>query len=44
MVSVNQTELFGVITEGEKTENEIRLRLLKTQSYNGIMDLVYSRR
>lgn len=28
----------------EKTENRIPLRLIKTQSYNGITDLVYERR
>lgn len=28
----------------EKTEHEIKLRLLKTQSYNGMADLVYIKR
>lgn len=28
----------------ENTEHEIKLRLLKTQSYNGMVDLIYARR
>lgn len=28
----------------EKADHEIKLRLLKTQSYNGMMDLIYAKR
>ena len=39
--------VWGVVTGirlSEKADHEIKLRLLKTQSYNGMMDLIYAKR
>ncbi len=43
-ISVIPTILGGGIRLFEKTEKEIRLKLYKTQTYNGITDLVYVRK
>lgn len=43
-ISVIPTILGGGIRLFENTEQEIKLKLLKTQTYNGITDLVYIRR
>ena len=43
-ISVIPTILGGGIRLFENTEQEIKLKLLKTQTYNGIVDLVYVRR
>lgn len=43
-ISVIPTLLGSGIRLFGKREKEIRLKLLKTQTYNGIMDLIYERR
>lgn len=43
-ISVIPTILGGGIRLFENTEQEVKLKLLKTQTYNGITDLVYVRR
>lgn len=43
-ISVIPTLLGSGIRLFEKAGSEIQLRLIKTQTYNGITDLVYSRR
>lgn len=43
-ISVIPTILGGGIRLFEKAEQEIKLKLSKTQTYNGITDLVYVRR
>lgn len=43
-ISVIPTLLGSGIRLFENTEKEIKLRLLKTQTYNGIIDLIYERR
>lgn len=43
-ISVIPTILGSGIRLFEKSEKEIKLRLIKTQNYNGITDLVYTRR
>ena len=40
-ITVIPTILGSGIRLFEKTDHEIKLRLLKTQSYNGMMDLIY---
>ena len=43
-ISVIPTILGSGIRLFEKTDHEIKLRLLKTQSYNGMTDLIYTKR
>ena len=43
-ISVIPTLLGSGIRLFGNLENEIKLKLLKTQTYNGITDLVYARR
>lgn len=43
-ISIIPTLLGSGIRLFENTEKEIKLKLLKTQTYNGITDLVYTRR
>lgn len=43
-INVIPTILGGGIPLFDKSEKEIKLRLIKTRSYNGITDLVYERR
>ena len=43
-ITVIPTILGSGIRLFEKTDHEIKLRLLKTQSYNGMTDLVYTKR
>jgi len=43
-ITIVPTILGSGIRLFENTEHEIRLRLLKTQTYNGMTDLVYTRR
>ena len=43
-ITVIPTILGSGIRLFEKTDHEIKLRLLKTQSYNGMTDLIYTKR
>ena len=43
-ITVIPTILGSGIRLFEKADHEIKLRLLKTQSYNGMMDLIYAKR
>lgn len=43
-ITVIPTLLGSGIRLFENTEHEIKLRLLQTQSYNGMIDLIYTRR
>lgn len=43
-ITVIPTILGSGIRLFEKADHEIKLRLLKTQSYNGITDLIYTKR
>lgn len=43
-ITVIPTILGSGIRLFEKTDHEIRLKLLRTQSYNGMTDLVYAKR
>lgn len=43
-ISIMPTILGSGIRLFEESQNEIKLKLVRTQSYNGITELVYSRR
>lgn len=43
-ITIIPTILGSGIRLFEKANHEIKLRLLKSQSYNGMMDLIYTRR